>query len=360
MRLLLSGYYGFGNLGDEALLEITTQELRRRHPSLVIDVLSQTPAETARRYGIEATARADISAVRAAIARADLVLSGGGGLLQNATSSRSLLYYGGIVRAAIRAGKPTAVFAQSIGPLDRLGRFIVRKTCTGLTRATVRDAASRALLYELVPKVPVELAADPVWMMEQTAAGDLEAEGLGAGSDPLAVVSIRKIPAFERGVRAMAAAVDRLAERGFHVAFLPLGGASDAEASTTIIRACSSAPVLLPAFPLEKAARVIARAQVLIGMRLHALIIAARLGVPFLSIPYDPKVSALCEELAWPLAPLWEPLKRGSGSDTIAVGALVDRLCDEREVLRSHLSAQLPRMRALAQRNFEVVDELLV
>lgn len=342
------------------MLEITTRELRRRHPSLVIEVLSQTPDETARQYGVEATPRADIAAVREAIARADIVLSGGGGLLQNATSSRSLLYYSGIVRAAIRTGKPTLIFAQSIGPLDRLGRFIVRKTCGGLTRATVRDEASRALLHELVPKVPVELTADPVWMLEPSAvADDLAAEGLGPGSDPLAIVCVRKIPAFERGVRAMAAAVDRLAERGFHVAFLPLGGASDAEASTTIIRACSSAPVLLPTFPLEKATHAIGRASVLVGMRLHALIIAARLGVPFLAIPYDPKVSALTQELAWPLAPLWDPLKRGSGNDSAALNALVDRLCDERELLRSHLGSQLPRMRALAQRNFEVVDELL-
>jgi polysaccharide pyruvyl transferase CsaB len=342
------------------LLEITTQELRRRHPSLVIDVLSQTPGETARGYGVEATARSDIPAVREAIARADVVVSGGGGLLQNATSSRSLLYYCGIIRAAIRAGKPTLVFAQSVGPLDRLGRFIVRKTCAGLARATVRDEASRALLHELIAKVPVELTADPVWMMDPGALDDdLAAEGLGPGSDPLAIVCIRKIPAFERGVRPMAEAVDRLAERGYHVAFLPLGGASDADASTTIIRACESTPVLLPCFPLEKAAHAIGRARVLVGMRLHALIIAARLGVPFLSIPYDPKVSALTEMLAWPLAPLWDPLKRGSGSDGAALRALVDRLCDEREALQSHLSSQLPRMRALAQRNFEVVDELL-
>ena len=357
---MLSGYYGFGNLGDEALLELTIRELRRRHPDLAIDVLSHQPEATSRRYGVESTPRADIAAVRAAIGKAGLVLSGGGGLLQNATSTRSLLYYTGIIRAAVRANKPVMIFAQSIGPLDGIGRFVVREMCRGVRRATVRDESSRVLLERILPKVTVERTADPVWMLDRSATEfDWEAEGLGPESDPLAVVCVRRIPAFDRGVRAMAAAVDRLAERGAKVAFLPLGGADDAEASTAVIRACTSAPMLLPAFELEKAANVIGRAQVVIGMRLHAVIIAARLGVPFLAIPYDPKVSALCTELAWPLPPLWEPNKRGSGADLAAVRALVDRLWDERESLRVQLASQVDKMRALAQRNFEIVDELL-
>ena len=323
-------------------------------------MLSETPEATSRAYAVEATPRADFGAVRAAIAKADLLLSGGGGLLQNATSSRSLLYYAGILRAARRAGKATMIFAQSIGPLDPLGKFIVRKMCGGVTRATVRDEYSRALLAELLPKVPVERTADVAWMLEpQGTSDDLSAEGLGPEADPLAIVCIRRIPAFERGIKMMSAAVDRLAERGAHVAFLPLGGPSDADASTAVIRACSSTPVLLPAFTLERAVRTIGRARVVIGMRLHALIIAARLGVPFLSIPYDPKVSALCEDLAWPLAPLWDPLRRASGSETQAARLLVDRLWDECGALQQHLASQVNRMRTLAQRNFDVVDELL-
>jgi polysaccharide pyruvyl transferase CsaB len=341
------------------LLEITVRELRRRHPALEIEVLSHAPPQTSRRYGVEATARADIPAVRAAIARADVVLSGGGGLFQNATSTRSLLYYAGIVRAAIRARKRTMIFAQSIGPLDALGRLIVRNMCRGVARATVRDEPSRALLRQLLPKVPVERTADPVWMLERGGTFDLESEGLGADSDPLAIVCVRKIPAFPRGVQTLATAVDRLAERGAHVAFLPLGGASDAEASTAVIRACTSAPVLLPAFELQKAAHVIGRGQVAIAMRLHAVIIAARLGVPFLAVPYDPKVSALCDELAWPLPPLWEPLERTQAFEPARTRALVDRLWDERERLRVHLASHVERLRALAQRNFDAVDELL-
>lgn len=323
-------------------------------------MLSQTPAETSRRYGVEATPRAQLAAVRTAIRRADVVLSGGGGLLQNATSTRSLFYYGGIIRAAVRAGKATMIFAQSIGPLDGLGRLVVRELCRGVRRATVRDEPSRVLLHRVLPKVPVERTADPVWMLDSEAAEfDLDAEGLGADSQPLAIVCVRKTPTFERGVKTIATAVDQLAKRGAKVAFLPLGGASDAEASTSVIRACMSAPTLLPAFELEKAAHAIGRAQVVIGMRLHAIIIAARLAVPFLAIPYDPKVSALCAELAWPLPPLWDPQKRSSGADADATRALADRLWDERDKLRVHLASQVERMRALAQRNFEVVDELL-
>lgn len=76
-RILVSGYYGFGNLGDEALLGIIVATLRRRHAGCSIDVLSGDPARTAATYGVEATPRADIRAVRRAIAAADVVVSGG-------------------------------------------------------------------------------------------------------------------------------------------------------------------------------------------------------------------------------------------------------------------------------------------
>ena len=99
-RFLLSGYYGFGNLGDEALLAASSAGCDAGYPGTTIDVLSHDPGRTAARLGVEATPRADLRAVRKAIARADVVLSGGGGLLQDTTSLQSLLYYAGIVRAA--------------------------------------------------------------------------------------------------------------------------------------------------------------------------------------------------------------------------------------------------------------------
>ncbi len=357
-RFLLSGYYGFGNLGDEALLGIIVANLRRRHADCSIDVLTNDVAETARTYGVDVTPRADLRAVRRAVARADVVISGGGGLLQNATSLRSLIYYAGIIRIALQAKKPTMIFAQSVGPLDFWGRAVVHQCCRGITRATVRDERSRALLAPLV-SAPVERTADPVFLYAPDEAPlDLEAEGLGAASDPLVIVSVRRWQGADRTAVALATAVDRLAEAyGARVAFLPLGGAPDADVSTSVIRRCRTTPVLLPTYSLPQAAQVIARARLVIGMRLHALIIAARLDVPFVALPYDPKVSALLEDLHYPLEPLFVP------GGVVPSGSEIERRIDaawsRRHELAAHLRRVAPAVRELAERNFDVLDELV-
>ncbi len=151
MRVLLSGYYGFGNLGDEALLEVIVERMRARFPAVELEVLSATPGVTAARYGVATAPRWEWRAIRSAIARADVVLSGGGGLLQNATSLRSLLYYAGILREARRARRKTMIFAQSIGPLDVWGRFVVAAVLPGRRS---RDRARRALARLLQRSLP--------------------------------------------------------------------------------------------------------------------------------------------------------------------------------------------------------------
>ena len=223
--------------------------------------------------------------------RADVVLSGGGGLLQNATSLRSLLYYAGILREAIRANRKTMIFAQSIGPLDCWGRFDrSRASARACDRATVRDERSRAAAAaHCVRDTPIERTADPVFLYDvaERPSRSLPAEGLGPESGPYAIVSVRKIPARAKARQRIARARGRPAAQrhGIRIAFLPLGGAGDAEVSTDVIRACASEPVLLPECPLAKAAAILRGARVVVGMRLHALILAARYGVPFLAHP---------------------------------------------------------------------------
>lgn len=359
MRVLLSGYYGFGNLGDEALLQVIVDRMRRRFPSAQLEVLSATPTATATEYHVAAEPRWDWRAIRSAIARSDVVLSGGGGLLQNATSLRSLLYYAEILREAIRARRKTMLFAQSVGPLDFWGRIIVRRFCKGLDRATVRDQRSRRLLSELVPETPVEQTADPVFLYESPEGdADLSSEGLGAESGAYAVLSVRKSASFRDSSAILARVVDRLAQQHeVRTAFLALGGAGDAAASTDVIRLCKSSPMLLPECTLARAASILSGARVVVGMRLHALILAARYAVPFLALAYDQKVSALCEDLKYPLEPIWR-LGEPRPSDA-AVDKLVDRLVGERDALSLELESHRKDLQAAAERNFDVLGELL-
>jgi polysaccharide pyruvyl transferase CsaB len=360
MRFLLSGYYGFGNLGDEALARVIVGELKRRYPACEIDVLSPQPESTAHEFGVHSTPRAQLPALREAIAMADIVVSGGGGLLQNATSTRSLLYYAGIIRAANRAKRKSMIFAQSVGPLDFLGKTVVREWCKGTRRATVRDERSKKLLMSLLHGTPVEQTADPVFLYEHgDEHPDLASEGLAPGDGPLVVVCVRKAPGIADGVAIVANAIDFLSEKyGARVALLPLGGTQDAEVSTMVIRKCKSSPTLLPVSELGRAAAVIARADAVIGMRLHALIFAIRYGVPFLAIPYDPKVAALCEDIGYPLPPLWIPGSKRRLDDA-EIRTLSGRLMSDREEITSHLRCEAVRLRTLAARNFEVLDELV-
>ncbi len=357
-RFLLSGYYGFGNLGDEALLAAIVERLGARYPGATVDVLSHDPAGTAERLGVHATPRGNVRAVRDAIRRADVVVSGGGGLLQDVTSMQSLVYYAGIVRAATAARKRTMIFAQSIGPLSAIGRAIVRVCCSGVAAATVRDEPSRALLASLMPQVRVERTADPVFLLAPTSAPlDLRAEGLD-GPGPLVIVSVRRWQGHDATATLLAAVVDRLAEtHGAQVAFLPLGGPPDADAATTVIRRARSTPVLLPNYPFHHAQQVIGRATLVIGMRLHALIFAAKLGVPFTALPYDPKVGGLLEELRYPLPPLFVPGARNTSPADVL--ARLDDAWARRDEAAAHLRSVIPEIEALAEKNFEVLDDIL-
>jgi polysaccharide pyruvyl transferase WcaK-like protein len=208
-----------------------------------------------------------------------------------------------------------------------------------------------------LPKVRVERTADPVFLFEPGSAPlDLAAEGLG-GPGPLVVVSVRRWPHNEATITTLAAVVDRLAaEHGAQIAFLPLGGPSDADVSTSVIRRAKSAPLLLPAMTLGQAAQIIGHASLVIGMRLHALIIAARLAVPFCAVPYDPKVTALLDDLHYPLPPLFTPGDKAPLKDVIA---RIDDAWQRRDELTVHLRSVAAETEALAQRNFDVLDEVV-
>ena len=111
MYILISGYYGFGNLGDELILKNIRNELERRFPGAGITVLSSCPADTRHCHGVNAISRWNPIRVSVAMWKSDLFILGGGGLIQDHTSSRSLLYYAGVLMLAWVFRVPSFLFS---------------------------------------------------------------------------------------------------------------------------------------------------------------------------------------------------------------------------------------------------------
>ncbi|HEX5324797.1 MAG TPA: polysaccharide pyruvyl transferase CsaB, partial [Capsulimonadaceae bacterium] len=200
-RIVLSGYYGFQNAGDEAVLAGLIMALRAARPEneLEITALSIDPARTKLEHGINALHRYRTGQVLRAIGRADLVLSGGGSLLQDSTSAHSIFYYLAIIRLAQMMGKKTMFIAQGIGPLIRKrSRKLTASVANRCSAITVRDNASCELLREIGVKRPITVTADPALL--------LEPEQLGPPPDERCALSLRPWKNEEQAL------ADRLAE----------------------------------------------------------------------------------------------------------------------------------------------------
>lgn len=291
MRLVISGYYGFGNAGDEAVLAAMLGALRPRLPTARITVLSAHPQHTRRVHNVHSIPRTGLGVVRA-LAGTDLFLSGGGSLIQDQTSARSAVYYLGLLALAEVLARRTMVFAQGIGPLRRgwvraLARFVLNR----VHLITVRDEDSLRTLRELGVRRTAHLVADPVFALD-AAPEDHVRDLVGArGRGPRLGLALRPWG----GDTYVAAVVD--AVQGAHTV---LGGsvlafAFHPDRDLPVARAVADAvgAQVVADLPPREMMAAVGTVDVLVGVRLHALICAVATGVAPVGLSYDPKVDAL-------------------------------------------------------------------
>ena len=159
-RVVVSGYYGFGNFGDEAILQVLIENLKEINAD--ITVISHNPEKTAQTHGVKTVYTYNIVGIINQINSCDVVISGGGSLLQDVTSLRSLMYYLFIIFWSILCCKRTIIFAQGIGPVNnRIARRITKSLLGRSSLITVRDERSQKLLKEW--DIESTLVDDPVW-----------------------------------------------------------------------------------------------------------------------------------------------------------------------------------------------------
>lgn len=303
---MLSGYYGCGNAGDEAVLAGIRDGFQSRAGDRVaLTALSQAPDDTRAMHGIDSAYRMDIHALRDTIGRSDLLISGGGSLLQDTTSFKSLLYYLFVMRIAASRRVPFMLYAQGIGPLHRgISRKIVKMSLNHAAYITVRDMGSAELLKEIGVSTPrIEVTADPAFALNPADGSMVERalvqEGIEVNRDVIGV-ALRpwgEAAEAERAVEKYRSLLSELeSSTGCRAVLLPMHHPDDLEFAHRIAND-GQWPILKNVYPPDVVLGLVSRMAAVVAMRLHTLIFAARTGVPPFALAYDPKVRQLMKGL---------------------------------------------------------------
>ncbi|MEB3361130.1 MAG: polysaccharide pyruvyl transferase CsaB [Synechococcaceae cyanobacterium] len=339
--VMLCGYYGEHNLGDDALLAVLLCQLPEGCRPL-ITAYDQSAVACA--FTAETVDRRNPAAVFAALGRCRALVLGGGSLLQDSTSFASLLYYVLLILAARSQNKPVLLWAQGLGPLRRRrSRGLVRFVLARISGASWRDEESARLAQQLGCRYDL-VGSDPVWGLDSGA-------WQGPGGPivlcwrPVATLSP---PEWSLYLRAVATLAERLDRR---VVWLPFHREQDSgllgalhEQGLVPAGLLARSSSMRPDTPAE-AIELLSSAALVVAMRLHGLILAALAGAPVVALSYDPKVAAAAAAIGCDCRHLGANHPAADSLDTVlsAWSASVEQPTDARRLLELRHQAEVHR-----------------
>lgn len=286
-KICLSGYYGFKNFGDEAILSVLVNHFNEHD----ITVFSSDPEFTSKTYNVNSVKSFDIKKVIEEIKSCNVLISGGGSLLQDVTSLKSLVYYTAIIALAIMFNKKVIIFAQGIGPINnRFAQLVVKNLLKLCNIVTVRDEKSLFLLNKW--GVNAKLVCDPIYSLEIPQ------------QEPENIIGIQL-----RDFKTMS---DNLLQK---LALLIVTKFSDKKIEIFSLQealdldVCKRFERILKSFDPDIETEIVtdniierlSHLQYLFAMRFHAVLCAIKCGVKTCAINYDIKVEKLAQEASIPM-----------------------------------------------------------
>ncbi len=358
--VLICGAYGMGNAGDEAILDALVAEMRSIDPLMPVTVLTREPRSAGERLDVETVHSFNAPKFLSIMKRRKLYINGGGSLIQDVTSRRSLWYYLFTLRAAKKRGCRVMMYGCGIGPVKREhGVASARKTLNSCVDViTLREPDSVEELARFgVTKPEIILAADPALTLLPADRDKVDAALADAGADPsgrYAGFALRLWPGFAARAGDIAECARYVYKKyGLTPLFIPINHKSDSEAAEEVTKLLPDVPhTLLPGpLPSSLAIGILGRVEVAVSMRLHGLIFAAGQGTPVVGVSYDPKVSAFLRCVDGECVSLED-----AHADMLC--ALVDHAMAKRadgDALRESVT----RLRSLERRNTKAAARLL-
>ena len=298
----LSGYYGHKNSGDDALLSAIIKEIREKKEDARFVVLSANPAETKTVYGVDAVNRFNPFAVYSAIKKAKLFVNGGGSLIQDVTSSKSLYYYLTAIHTATKMKKKTMLYANGIGPVyKKKNKNYVKKVLNKVDYITLRDERSVEVLNLMgVDKPPIMVTSDPSVSITPNGIDRVKEifENERIDLKPYFVISIREWK--NKNIASeVAKAADYISKKyGLTPVFIPMQNPHDTSISIDCIKQMSQKGYMIKGdYSFTDVMTIASKATLVIGMRLHLLMYGANVAIPVIGLVYDPKITAYLDYL---------------------------------------------------------------
>lgn len=356
--VVICGAYGHGNAGDEAILAVLIKGLRSLDRDMPITVISKSAKRTRSEHGVGAIARGRPRKILRAFEGAVLYINGGGSLIQDVTSRRSLWFYLYTLSAAKKKGCRVYMYGCGIGPLevDRDREYVTEILNSSVDVITLRDPDSLELLRELkVTKPEICLTADPVISSEPCPASETESFMLANGMEPdgkYILLGLRSWTGFGEKAPHIAAALRNAYEKqGLTPVFLPMNYDKDLEPSKFVADMAGIPYIMLPEIQsFELAIGLLSRMELVVAMRLHTLLYASCSGTPTVGISYDPKIASFAKYIGSRCISLED-------ADTASLSRLIESACNIE--CGGEYAAALSMLRTAEHKNLSIAEKLL-
>lgn len=287
--VFLFGYYGYDNLGDDLILESIVNTMNNQFN---FKVLTYNYEKTQKVHKVVPVSRSKFTKIIHEIITSDIVASGGGSLLQDATSSKSLYFYLGLIGLGKIFRKKTIFLFNGIGPIKgKFNRKLVKWILSKVDRIILRDYQSEEFLSNLGITKNVEVVGDAVFLKDF----DVQKTYQEKESSKLAIISLRPWKHYDQTkILEAEKLIQSLELKGYTVELLPLMMPDDYEILSRI-NTNSDVNIIDYHEKQDELFKKIESAHVLIGERLHSLVISSICETPFIGIEYDPKIAGYCK-----------------------------------------------------------------
>lgn len=358
--VMISGYYGFDNSGDDSILKAIVGSLKELKPDISILALSNNPSQTRSVYGIDAIHRFDFAGIYRKLGSTSLLISGGGSLIQDVTSDKSLAYYLSIIRLAKLRHTKVMLYSNGIGPIHNKHNYPkVKKALDKVDLITLRERSSEEELEKIgVDNPNISVTADPAFTLKPTSDETVNRimRKIGLATDrEYFCVSVRPWKhlgsAFED---ALAETIDYVREKyGLECILVPMQCPKDVEISKRIAIKSKSGVVAPENLTPSEILGLTERAKFIVGMRLHTLIYSAAMRTPIIGLIYDPKISAVMKQVGQKYMLPVDDLN----PETLKT--YIDSVIQNRDEIVKRLSAAADIAAREAQRTAEMAIKLL-